>query len=109
MPTYEYKCSHCDYAFEKYQSITAKPIRRCPKCGQPKVQRLIGCGAGLIFKGSGFYQTDYRSQSYQKAAQADKAKSGSGSAQSTADTKSASSQTKTSHAASGDKTTPDAS
>jgi len=73
MPTYEYKCDACGYQFERFQSITADPIKRCPECGKAKVKRLIGTGAGLIFKGSGFYITDYRDKSY-----ADKAKSESG-------------------------------
>jgi len=72
MPTYDYKCDACDHRFEKFQSITAKPLRVCPECGKRKVKRLIGTGAGVIFKGSGFYQTDYRSESYQKAAEKDK-------------------------------------
>jgi len=72
MPTYEYQCSECGYAFEEYQSITAPAIRRCPKCQKNKVQRLIGCGSALIFKGNGFYQTDYRSDNYKKSAEADK-------------------------------------
>ena len=73
MPTYEYKCDACGATFERFQSITAEPIKRCPECGKAKVRRLIGTGAGLIFKGSGFYITDYRDKSY-----ADKAKSESG-------------------------------
>ncbi len=72
MPTYEYQCNGCGHEFEEFQSITAKPIRKCPACSENKVKRLIGCGSGVIFKGSGFYQTDYRSDSYQKAAKADK-------------------------------------
>ncbi len=64
MPTYDYICQSCEGEFEQFQSITAKPIRRCPLCGKNKVKRLIGTGAGVIFKGSGFYQTDYRSESY---------------------------------------------
>ncbi len=64
MPTYEYKCFACDHAFEKFQSIMAAPIRKCPACGKSKAKRLLGTGAGLIFKGSGFYTTDYRSESY---------------------------------------------
>lgn len=67
MPTYEYECQACGHKFEQFQSITAKPIRKCPDCGKSKVQRLIGAGAGLIFKGTGFYQTDYRSASYNDA------------------------------------------
>jgi len=71
MPTYEYKCFACDHVFEQFQSITAAPIKRCPQCGKVKVKRLLGTGAGLIFKGSGFYITDYRSESYKNAAKAD--------------------------------------
>ena len=67
MPTYDYVCEDCDHAFELFQSIKARPIRKCPKCGKLSVQRLIGAGAGIIFKGSGFYETDYRSDSYKKA------------------------------------------
>lgn len=70
MPTYEYECTGCGYRFEKFQSITARPLRRCPRCGK-RVRRLLGVGAGVIFKGSGFYATDYRSESYKKAAKAD--------------------------------------
>ena len=66
MPTYDYVCDNCQHKFEKFQSIKAKPIRKCPKCGKLSVQRLIGAGAGIIFKGSGFYQTDYRSESYKQ-------------------------------------------
>jgi len=72
MPTYDYECSACGHTFEKFQPITARPIRKCPKCGRLKVKRLIGTGSGIIFKGSGFYQTDYRSDSYRKAAEKDK-------------------------------------
>jgi len=72
MPTYDYKCDACGHTFEKFQSITAKPIRTCPKCGRRKAKRLLGIGAGVIFKGSGFYQTDYRSESYRKAAEKDR-------------------------------------
>lgn len=80
MPTYDYECDACGHAFEKFQSMTASPIRKCPECGKRKVRRLIGTGAGVIFKGSGFYQTDYRSDSYRKAAEKDTtSKSSSGS------------------------------
>jgi len=72
MPTYEYICDNCQYQFEQFQSIKARPIRKCPKCGKLSVQRLIGAGAGIIFKGSGFYQTDYRSEGYKKAAENEK-------------------------------------
>jgi putative FmdB family regulatory protein len=59
MPTYEYRCKKCGYTFEKLQAISDKPIHKCPKCNGP-VQRLIGPGTGIIFKGSGFYETDYK-------------------------------------------------
>jgi len=71
MPTYEYACDSCGHEFEEFQSITAKPLRKCPACKTPALRRLIGTGAGIIFKGSGFYQTDYRSDSYKKAAEKD--------------------------------------
>ena len=71
MPTYEYLCEACNHRFEKFQSITSAPIKKCPECGKSKVRRLIGTGAGLLFKGSGFYITDYRNESYNKAAKAD--------------------------------------
>ena len=66
MPTYEYICEKCKHEFERFQSIKARPVRKCPECGKLSVQRLIGAGAGVIFKGSGFYQTDYRSESYKQ-------------------------------------------
>ncbi len=72
MPTYDYVCRQCGHEFEQSQSITAQPLRTCPACGKRALQRLIGTGGGIIFKGSGFYQTDYRSESYQKAAEAEK-------------------------------------
>ena len=72
MPTYDYKCDACGHAFEKFQSITAAPLRKCPQCEQNRLKRLIGIGAGVIFKGGGFYETDYRSDSYKKAAAKDK-------------------------------------
>ncbi len=59
MPTYEYECTHCGHTFEVFQKMTDKPLGKCPKCNK-KVKRLIGSGAGIIFKGSGFYATDYR-------------------------------------------------
>jgi putative FmdB family regulatory protein len=78
MPTYEYKCDACGHTFERFQSITAAPVKRCPECGKSKVRRLISTGAGLIFKGSGFYITDYRDKSYTDQAKAD---SGGGSSE----------------------------
>ena len=67
MPTYDYLCDNCGHKFEKFQSITARPLRKCPECGKKQLKRLIGAGAGIIFKGSGFYETDYRSESYKEA------------------------------------------
>ena len=72
MPTYDYKCSKCDHTWELFQSITAKPVKKCPECGKQTAKRVIGPGAGIIFKGSGFYQTEYRSDSYKKGAEAAK-------------------------------------
>ena len=72
MPTYDYICDKCQHKFEHFQSIKSRPVRKCPKCGKLSVQRLIGAGAGIIFKGSGFYQTDYRSEGYKKAAESEK-------------------------------------
>ena len=63
MPTYEYECQKCGHHFELFQSITAEPVKDCPKCQGP-VQKLISGGGGLLFKGSGFYTTDYRSSEY---------------------------------------------
>src|ERR1700723_1268236 len=80
MPTYEYKCDACGFKFEKFQSIKSAPTRKCPHCGKNRVKRLIGTGAGLIFKGGGFYITDYRSESYKSGAKAAESASGSTSA-----------------------------
>ena len=71
MPTYEYECQRCGHEFEQFQSIKDEPLKRCPKC-RGKVRRKIGTGAGIIFKGAGFYATDYRSEGYKKAASAEK-------------------------------------
>jgi len=73
MPTYDYKCDKCGHQFEQFQSITARPLRKCPECGKPALKRLIGTGAGLIFKGSGFYATDYRSESYKQGVKSETA------------------------------------
>jgi putative FmdB family regulatory protein len=72
MPTYDYQCKACQHRWEMFQSIKADPEKKCPKCGKRKAERVIGPGAGILFKGSGFYQTDYRSSAYKKAAEADK-------------------------------------
>jgi len=79
MPTYDYECTACGHRFEKFQPITARAIRKCPACGKMKVRRLLGAGAGILFKGSGFYQTDYRSESYRRGAEKDKPSSRSSS------------------------------
>lgn len=69
-PTYEYECQACQEHFDKFQGMNDAPLKKCPQCGG-KVRRLIGTGAGLLFKGSGFYITDYRSEGYKQAAKAD--------------------------------------
>ncbi len=66
MPTYEYECSACGHAFETLQSMTDAKLVKCPKCSKSKLQRLIGSGSGMIFKGSGFYETDYKRKSEAK-------------------------------------------
>jgi putative FmdB family regulatory protein len=85
MPTYDYHCEKCDQNFEAFQSMRDKPFTQCPKelCrlpkwGHGKVKRLLGTGAGIIFKGSGFYVTDYRSKAYQEAAKKEAPASSSG-------------------------------
>ena len=92
MPTYDYQCDACEHAFELYQGINDAKKRKCPECGKLKLRRLMGSGAAVVFKGSGFYQTDYRSESYKKAQAADKPKSSSDSKSS--DSKSSGSQGK---------------
>ncbi len=71
MPTYDYVCNSCEHAFELFQAMSARVKRKCPECGERSLERLIGTGSAVIFKGSGFYETDYRSDSYKKAAEAD--------------------------------------
>jgi putative FmdB family regulatory protein len=71
MPTYEYECGGCRHTFEEFQSMTERALKKCPKCGKNKLQRLFGTGAAVLFKGSGFYETDYRSDSYKAAAKAE--------------------------------------
>lgn len=84
MPTYEYECSACEHTLEAFQSMTEKPLRKCPECGKMNLERLIGSGSGIIFKGSGFYETDYK----RKSGSASESKSSSGSESSTSSTKS---------------------
>jgi putative FmdB family regulatory protein len=84
MPTYDYVCDACHHQLEIFHSIKDEPKRKCPKCGKQKLRRLIGPGAAIVFKGSGFYQTDYRSESYKKAAAADKSAASASSSKSAA-------------------------
>ncbi|AMV39915.1 FmdB family zinc ribbon protein [Planctomyces sp. SH-PL62] len=79
MPTYDYICDACGHEFEAYESIKADPQTLCPGCEKHTLRRKIGPGAAILFKGSGFYQTDYRSDSYKKAAKADTSSGGSSS------------------------------
>ena len=92
MPTYDYECDACGHDFELFQQISENPKKKCPECGKQKLRRLFGTGAALMFKGSGFYQTDYRSESYKKASEADKktteSSSGKGESSSKSETKS---------------------
>lgn len=78
MPTYDYICDACGHEFEAFEPITSTPQDVCPACKEVKLRRKIGPGAAILFKGSGFYQTDYRSDSYKKAAKADSTSSSSG-------------------------------
>ena len=71
MPTYDYICDQCGHEFEAYEPITAEPRKDCPECHNDTLRRKIGPGAAILFKGSGFYQTDYRSESYKAAAKAE--------------------------------------
>jgi len=72
MPTYDYRCKACGYTFELYQTMSEGEKRKCPECAKNSLERLIGAGAGLIFKGSGYYLTDYRSKSYEEGAKAER-------------------------------------
>jgi len=82
MPTYDYVCDACGHQFEEFQNITAPVLMKCPQCKKKKLRRLFGIGAAVVFKGSGFYQTDYRSEGYKKAVAAESGSgSGSGSEQ----------------------------
>ena len=88
MPTYEYACPKCGHQFEQFQSMRDEPLKKCPKCGKAALKRLVGGGAGLIFKGSGFYITDYPKKSQSEGG---KSQTDSGTSQSDAGTKSESS------------------
>jgi putative FmdB family regulatory protein len=72
MPTYDYVCDACEHKFEQFQSMKDDALTTCPKCKKKKLRRLFGTGGAVVFKGSGFYQTDYRSDAYKKSAAADK-------------------------------------
>ncbi len=85
MPTYDYECDACGHEFELFQGINDPVQRKCPECGKLKLRRLFGTGAAVVFKGSGFYQTDYRSDSYKKAAEKDKKSSDGGGEKSSGD------------------------
>ena len=76
MPTYEYECSACGHEFEELQSMQEPKLLKCPKCKKNKLQRLIGTGSGVIFKGTGFYETDYKRKSGSEASSCPAAKSG---------------------------------
>ena len=104
MPTYDYVCRECEHRWELFQSIKANPIRKCPQCGRLKARREIGTGAGIIFKGSGFYQTDYRSASYKKKAAEEKKKAEGGSSSGKSESKSDGSSSKS--ASEGSQSTP---
>ena len=82
MPTYEYDCGACGAKVEFFQSMSEAPRKKCPECGKSKLTRRIGTGAGILFRGSGFYQTDYRSSSYKQGAEADQKSSGGSAAKS---------------------------
>jgi putative FmdB family regulatory protein len=89
MPTYEYRCDACGHQFDELQSFSEPPLSKCPECGKKRLRRLFGTGAAVLFKGSGFYETDYRSDSYKKAAKAEQeagSKSSSDGANGKADT-----------------------
>lgn len=71
MPTYDYRCKACGHELELFHSMSAAPKKRCPRCAKNQLERKIGAGAGFVFKGSGFYSTDYRSKDYERAAKAE--------------------------------------
>ena len=88
MPTYDYECDACGHTMELFQTLTEDPINKCHECNKKKLRRLFGTGAAIMFKGSGFYETDYRSESYKKGAAADKKASSDSSEKSKSSTKS---------------------
>ncbi|MBL8864933.1 MAG: zinc ribbon domain-containing protein [Gemmataceae bacterium] len=94
MPTYDYQCDACNHAFEEWQSFHDAELTKCPKCKKKKLRRLLGGGAALIFKGSGFYETDYRKESYTEAAKKDKEAAEAKPTETKAETKSETTETK---------------
>ncbi len=92
MPTYEYECDACGHQMELFQRISEDPIKKCPSCKKSKLRRLFGTGAAIVFKGSGFYETDYRSDSYKKGAEKANESGGEGKAAEKSDAKSASAE-----------------
>ncbi|WP_182868481.1 FmdB family zinc ribbon protein [Rhodopirellula sp. JC639] len=96
MPTYDYECGACGHEMELFQGINDPVKKKCPECGKLKLKRLFGSGAAIVFKGSGFYQTDYRSEGYKKAAKADKKSGESKSESKSGDSKAKSSSAKSS-------------
>lgn len=103
MPTYDYECDACGHAMEVFQGINDPIKKKCPECGKNKLKRLFGTGAAIVFKGSGFYQTDYRSEGYKKAAKADSKKSDGGDSKAGGDSKSTSAKSSDSKPSGGDK------
>src|SRR5438874_10368210 len=85
MPTYDYKCTACGHTFDELQSFNEPPLTKCPACKKNKLARLFGGGGAIIFKGSGFYETDYRKDTYKKAAEADAAPAANGKAETKSD------------------------
>lgn len=100
MPTYDYECDACGHKAEVFQTMSAEVLKKCPECKKPKYRRLFGAGAAVMFKGSGFYQTDYRSEGYKKSAAADKpadtsSSGGEGKSETKSDSKPAKTEAKT--------------
>ena len=96
MPTYDYECDACGHEMELFQSITEDPVKKCPECNKKKLRRLFGTGAAIVFKGSGFYQTDYRSESYKKGEKAAKDAKSDAKSDSKKDSSSSKTETKSS-------------
>jgi putative FmdB family regulatory protein len=103
MPTYDYHCDACEHEFEHFQTITSPLLTKCPECGKKKLRRLFGTGAALVFKGSGFYTTDYRSEKYKEAAKADKSSGESKSSEGKSSDNKSGSESKSSDSAKSDK------